>query len=172
VAVAGLGGLGHLAVQFATKLGADVTVVTTSPEKQEDARRFGAKDVLINKQGADFSRHSRAFDFILDTIPYQHDLNRFIPLLKTDGTLCRVGVGKLTTPNAYGQMATVHVRRSLAGSNTGGIPETQDMLEFCAAQKIKPQITRIPMVGINDAWSQVVAKQARYRFVMDMNMKA
>jgi alcohol dehydrogenase (NADP+) len=168
VAIAGLGGLGHVAVQFATKMGADVTVVTTSPEKEQDARRFGAKDVLINKNGADFSKHKRAFDFILDTIPYQHDLDRFLPLLKRDATICRVGVGKLTTPNEYGQMTTVLMRTSLAGSNTGGIRETQDMLEFCAAQKIKPQITKIPMSGINDAWSKVVAKHARYRFVIDM----
>ncbi len=171
VAIAGLGGLGHLAVQFSTKMGADVTVVTTSPEKQEDAHGFGAKDVLINKDGADFSKYKGAFDFILDTIPYQHDLNRFIPLLKRDATLCRVGVGKLTTPNGYGQMTTVLTRTSLAGSNTGGIRETQDMLDFCAVQKIKPQITKIPMDGINDAWSKVIAKQARYRFVVDMDMR-
>src|SRR2546423_1672350 len=172
VLVAGLGGLGHLAVQFATKMGADVTVVTTTPDKEEDARRFGAKDVLINKDGADWSKHKRAFDFILDTIPYQHDLDRFLPLLKRDATFCRVGVGKLTTPNEYGQMTTVLERTSLAGSNTGGIRETQDMLDFCALQKIKPQVTKISMDGINDAWSKVIAKQARYRFVMDINMKA
>ena len=171
VLVAGLGGLGHLAVQFATKMGADVTVVTTTPDKEEDARRFGAKDVLINKDGADWSKYKRAFDFILDTIPYQHDLDRFLPLLKRDATFCRVGVGKLTTPNEYGQMTTVLERTSLAGSNTGGVRETQEMLDFCATQNIKPQITKIPMGGINEAWSKVIAKQARYRFVMDMAMK-
>jgi uncharacterized zinc-type alcohol dehydrogenase-like protein len=171
VAVAGMGGLGHLAVQFAAKMGADVTVVTTSPDKEDDARRFGAKAVLINKDGADWSEHKRAFDFILDAIPYQHDLDRFIPLLKRDGTLCRVGVGKLTTPNQYGQMTTVLNRTALAGSNTGGIRETQQMLDFCAVQNIRPQIIKIPMNGINDAWSKVIAKQARYRFVMDMGMK-
>src|SRR5438874_5319310 len=139
VLVAGLGGLGHLAVQFATKMGADVTVVTTSPDKEDDARRFGAKDVLINKDGADFSMYKRVFDFVLDTIPYQHDLDRFIPLLKRDATLCRVGVGKLTTPNEYGQMTTVVSRTALAGSNTGGIRETQEMLDFCAIQKIRSE---------------------------------
>jgi alcohol dehydrogenase (NADP+) len=168
VAIAGLGGLGHLAVQFATKMGADVTVITTSPEKEQDARRFGAKGVLINKDGADWSKYKRSFDFILDTIPYQHDLDRVLPILKRDATICRVGVGKLTTPNQYGQMTTVLNRTALAGSNTGGIRETQDMLDFCALQNVRPQITRIPMSGINDAWSKVVAKQARYRFVMDM----
>jgi len=171
VAVLGLGGLGHLAVQLATAMGAQVTVITTSPDKSKDAQRFGAKDVLINQSGVDFSKYKRAFDFILDTIPYQHDLDRFIPLLRRDATLCRVGVGKLTTLNEYGQMTTVLNRTALAGSNTGGIRETQDMLEFCALQKIKPQITKIPMDGINDAWSKVIAKQARYRFVMDMGMR-
>jgi D-arabinose 1-dehydrogenase-like Zn-dependent alcohol dehydrogenase len=83
----------------------------------------------------------------------------------------RIGVGKLTTPNQYGQMTTVLNRTALAGSNTGGIRETQDRLDFCALQNIRPQITRITMSGINDAWSKVVAKQARYRFVMDMAMK-
>ena len=114
-------------MQFATKMGAEVTVVTTSPEKEEDARCFGAKEVLINKDGVDFSKYKRAFDFILDTIPYQHDLDRFIPMLKRDATLCRVGVGKLTTPNEYGQMTTVLTRTSLAGSLTpaeSGRPRT------------------------------------------------
>ena len=152
-------------------MGAEATVITTSPDKTKDAQCFGAKDVLINKPEVDFSRYKRAFDFILDTIPYEHDSDRFIPLLKRDATLCRVGLGKLTTPNQYGQMTTVLNRTALAGSNTGGIRETQDMLDFCGLQKIKPQITKISMDGINDAWSKVIAKQARYRFVMDMNMK-
>jgi uncharacterized zinc-type alcohol dehydrogenase-like protein len=168
VAIVGLGGLGHLAVQLATAMGAEVTVITTSPDKVEDARRFGAKAVLINKDGTDFSKSKRAFDFILDIVPYQHDLDRLISTLKRDATLCRVGVGKLTTPNEYGQMAMVLARNSLAGSNTGGIRETQEMLGFCALNKIKPQITKIPMNGINEAWSKVVAKEARYRFVIDM----
>ena len=168
VAVLGLGGLGHLAAQLATAMGAQVTVITTSPDKTKDAHRFGAKDVLINQPGVDFSKYKRAFDFILDTIPYQHDLDKFIPTLKRDATLCRVGVGKLTTPNEYGQMTTVLSRTSLAGSNTGGIRETQEMLDFCAIQKIKPQITKISLNGIDEAWSKVVAKKARYRFVIDM----
>jgi uncharacterized zinc-type alcohol dehydrogenase-like protein len=170
VAIVGLGGLGHLAVQFATKMGADVTVVTTSPDKEKDAHRFGANNVLINKDGADFSKNKQAFDFILDTVPYQHNLDILIPLLRRDAILCRVGVGKLTTPNEYGQMTTVLSRTALAGSNTGGIRETQDMLDFCALQNIKPQIAKIPMDGINDAWPKIIAKQARYRFVIDMAM--
>lgn len=168
VAIAGLGGLGHVAVQFATKMGAEVTVISTSPEKESDARRFGARGFLVNRDQTDLADHKRAFDFILDTIPYQHDLDRFIPLLRRDGTLCRVGVGKTTTPNHFGQMTTVLARTSIAGSNTGGIRETQQMLDLCAVQGIRPQITKIPMTGVNDAWERVIAKQARYRFVMDM----
>ena len=168
VAIAGLGGLGHLAVQFATKMGADVTVVTTSPDKQEDAHAFGAKDVLINKDGADFSKYKGAFDFILDTIPYQHDLNRFIPLLKRDATLCRVGVGKLTTPNEYGQMTTVLTRTSLAGSNTGGIRETQEMLDFCAEHGIVSDIEMIRIQQINEAYDRLLKSDVKYRFVIDM----
>ena len=163
-----MGGLGHLAVQLARVMGAAVTVVTTSPDKADDARRFGAKDVLINRDGADFSKQRRSFDFVLDTVPYQHDLSRLVPLLKRDATYCRVGVGKLTTPNQYGQMDLVLARNSLAGSVTGGIRETQEMLAFCAANKIKPQITKVPLAAIDNAWSQVVAKKARYRFVIDM----
>ena len=149
-------------------MGAAVTVITTSPEKADDARRFGAKDVLVNRDGADFSKQKKSFDFVLDTVPYQHDLSRLIPLLKRDATYCRVGVGKLTTPNQYGQMELVLARNSLAGSVTGGIRETQEMLNFCAAHKIKPQITKVPLTAVDASWAQVVAKKARYRFVIDM----
>lgn len=169
VAIVGLGGLGHLAVKLSAAMGAETTVITTSPEKTKDARRFGAKEVLVNRDGADFSKQKKSFDFILDTVPYKHDLDRIIPLLKRDATLCRVGVGKLTTPNEYNQMVMVMARNSLAGSNTGGIRETQEMVNFCALNKIKPEITKVPLSGIDDAWEKVVAKKARYRFVVDMN---
>jgi uncharacterized zinc-type alcohol dehydrogenase-like protein len=163
-----MGGLGHLAVKLAKAMGAEVTVFTTSPDKVNDAKRFGAKDVVINKDGADFSKYKHAFDFALDTVPYKHELNRFIPLLKRDATYCRVGVGKVVDSNEIGQMNLVLYRNALAGSNTGGTQETQDMVHFCALNKIKPEITKISMNGINDSWSQVLAKQARYRFVIDM----
>jgi uncharacterized zinc-type alcohol dehydrogenase-like protein len=168
VAIVGMGGLGHLAVKFAKAMGAEVTVFTTSPDKINDARRFGAKEVVINKEGADFSKFKNYFDFALDTVPYKHDLDRFIPLLKRDATYCRVGVGKLTEPNEFGQMQLVLYRNAIAGSNTGGIRETQDMVDFCALNKIKPEITKIPMNGVDDAWQKVFNKQVRYRFVIDM----
>jgi uncharacterized zinc-type alcohol dehydrogenase-like protein len=168
VAVVGMGGLGHLAVKLATALGAEVTVFTTSPDKVGDARRFGARDVVINREGADFSKFNHAFDFALDTVPYKHDLNRFIPLLKRDATYCRVGVGKVIDTNEIGQMNLVLYRNALAGSNTGGIRETQDFIDFCALNKIRPEITKIPMNGIDDAWTKVFEKKARYRYVMEM----
>jgi len=172
VAVVGMGGLGHLAVKLTAALGAGVTVFTTSPEKAEDARRFGARDVVVNRDGADFARYRHVFDFALDTVPVEHDLNRFIPLLKRDATYCRVGVGKVTDSNAIGQMGLVLYRNSFAGSNTGGIRETQDMVDLCARLGIRPEITKIPMAGIDEAWKQVVDKRARYRFVVDVGDRA
>jgi uncharacterized zinc-type alcohol dehydrogenase-like protein len=169
IAVSGLGGLGHMAVQIATAMGADVTVITTSEDKIPDARRFGAKNAILNKDGADLSQYKKSFDFVLDTVPYRHDLDRIIPLLKRDAVICRVGVGRLTEPNEFGQMNLVFARNAIAGSNTGGIRETQEMVDFCALNKIKLEITKIPMNGIDQAWEQAVAKKARYRFVIDMN---
>jgi uncharacterized zinc-type alcohol dehydrogenase-like protein len=146
--------------------------MTTSADKEADARRMGAKQVLVYKDGAGFPDHKRTFDFILDTVPYQHDLNGLIATLRRDGTLCRVGVGKQTTPNEFSQMANIPARTSITSSLVGGVRETQDMLDLCALQGIRPQITKIPMRGIDDAWTKVVSKQARYRFVVDMTSEA
>ena len=168
VAIVGMGGLGHLAVKLAKVIGAEVTVFTTSPEKTEDAKRFGATNVVVNKDGADFSAFKHAFDFALDTVPYRHDLNRFIPLLKRDAIYCRVGVGKVADTVDVGQMSLVLYRNAIAGSNTGGIRETKDMIDYCAANGIKPELQKIPMTGIDEAWSRVVEKKARYRFVIDL----
>ncbi|GEL73406.1 NAD(P)-dependent alcohol dehydrogenase [Myxococcus virescens] len=169
VAIIGLGGLGHLAVKLAKALGAEITVFTTSPEKIDDAKRFGATNVVVNRDGADFSALRHSFDFALDTVPQRHDLNRFVPLLKRDATYCRVGVGKTVDTLDVGQMNLVLLRNAIAGSNTGGIRETQEMVDFCARNNIKPDIQKIPMTGIDDAWSKVVAKKARYRYVIEIN---
>jgi len=168
VAIVGMGGLGHLAVKLAKVMGAEVTVFTTSPEKTEDAKRFGAANVVVNKDGADFSAFKHTFDFALDTVPYRHDLNRFIPLLKRDATYCRVGVGKIVDTVDVGQMNLVLYRNAIAGSNTGGIRETQEMVDFCAANNVRPEIQKVPMTGIDDAWSKVIDKKARYRFAIDL----
>ncbi len=170
IAVSGLGGLGHMAVKIATAMGADVTVITTSAGKTGDARRFGATDVIINDSSTDWRKHRRRFDFVLDTVPYRYDIDPIISLLKRDATLCRVGVGKLSDPNDFGQMVLVGARNAIAGSNTGGIRETQEMIDFCALHEIKPEIVKIRMSEIDGAWTKVVAKQARYRFVMDMEV--
>ena len=169
VAVVGMGGLGHLGVKLAKAMGAEVTVFTTSPEKTNDARRFGATNVVINKDGADFSALRHAFDFALDTVPYRHDLNRFVPLLKPNATYCRVGVGKIVDSVDVGQMSLVLYRNAIAGSNTGGVRETQEMVNFCAQNEIKPEIQKISMMGVDDAWTKVVDKRARYRFVIELN---
>jgi uncharacterized zinc-type alcohol dehydrogenase-like protein len=168
VAILGMGGLGHIAVKLAKALGAEVTVFTTSPDKVDDAKRFGATNVVINKEGADFSAYNHKFDFALDTIPYIHNIKPFIPLLKRDATFCRVGVGKVADDIETGQMSLVMFRNAIAGSNTGGIQETQDMINFCALNHIKPEIVKIPMKGIDNAWKQVVDKKARYRYIIDV----
>lgn len=169
IAVSGMGGLGHMGVKIATAMGAEVTVITTSPEKEQDAKRFGAKHVIHNKDGSDLSQYKRSFDFILDTVPYTHELDRITPLLKRDAVLCRVGIGRDSEPNEVGQSSLVGGRNAIAGSFFGGIRETQEMVDFCALHQIKPEITKIAMSGIDDAWEQVVSKKARYRFVIDMN---
>jgi uncharacterized zinc-type alcohol dehydrogenase-like protein len=130
VAILGMGGLGHIAVKLAKALGGEVTVFTTSPDKVADAKRFGATNVVINKEGADYSSYNHTFDFALDTIPYKHNMKPFIPLLKRDATYCRVGVGKVSDDVETGQMSLVGFRNAIAGSNTGGIRETQDMIIF------------------------------------------
>jgi uncharacterized zinc-type alcohol dehydrogenase-like protein len=168
IAIVGMGGLGHLAVKLAKVMGAEVTVFTTSPEKAEDAKRFGATNVVVNSDAADFSAFKHAFDFALDTVPYRHDLNRFVPLLNRDATYCRVGVGKVADTVDVGQMSLVRYRNAIAGSNTGGIRETQDMIDFCATNGVKPELQKIPMTGIDEAWSKVIEKKARYRFVIDI----
>ena len=149
-------------------MGAEITVFTTSTDKVEDAKRFGATNVVINTEGADFSSYTHSFDFVLDTIPYKHNIKPFIPLLKRDATFCRVGVGRVDDDIETGQMSLVLFRNAIAGSNTGGIGETQDMINFCALNNIKPEIIRIPMNGVDNAWKKVIDKKARYRYVIDI----
>ena len=168
VGVVGLGGLGHMAVKIASAMGAEVTVITTSPSKVADARKFGAKDVIVNPDSADLSKHSRSLDFILDTAPYRHKLDKLITLLKQEATFCMVGAGKIDEPHEIGPFALLRTRNSFAGSQIGGIRETQELVDFCALHNIRPEITKISMSDISDAWVNVVDKKARYRYVIDM----
>ena len=168
VGVVGLGGLGHMAVKLAAAMGAEVTVLTTSSAKVEDARRFGAKTVIVNEPGADLSKFKRSLDFILDTAPYRHDLERIIPLLKLDATLCMVGAGKIVEPHQIGPFSLLRNRNAFASSQIGGIRETQELVGFCALHGIRPTITKISREKIDDAWTKVVDKAARYRFVIDL----
>ncbi|MBK1713649.1 alcohol dehydrogenase [Rubrivivax gelatinosus] len=168
VGVVGLGGLGHMAVKIAKAMGAEVTVLTTSPDKVADALRFGARDVIVNPDSADLSRHKRSLDFILDTAPYKHKLDRLFTLLKQDATFCMVGAGKVSEPYEIGPFSLLAARNSYASSQIGGIRETQELVDFCALHGIRPETSRIAMNEISAAWDRVVDKKARYRYVVDM----
>lgn len=168
VGVVGMGGLGHIAVQLARAMGAEVVVFTTSADKVSDARRFGASHVVLNYGADEIAKHRRSFDFILDTVPYQHEMNPLFPLLKRDATVCLVGIGRGNEANQLLPFITVPGRNSFAGSLIGSIRETQEVIDFCAEKGIKPSVTVIPIQSINSAWDDVVAKKARYRYVIDM----
>ncbi|MBZ8144065.1 hypothetical protein CLD22_30305 [Rubrivivax gelatinosus] len=157
-----------MAVKIAKAMGADVTVLTTSPDKVADALRFGARDVIVNPDSADLSRHKRSLDFILDTAPYKHKLDRLFTLLKQDATFCMVGAGKVSEPYEIGPFSLLAARNSYASSQIGGIRETQELVDFCALHGIRPETSRIAMNEISAAWDRVVDKKARYRYVVDM----
>jgi uncharacterized zinc-type alcohol dehydrogenase-like protein len=167
VGVVGLGGLGHMGVKFAHAFGAHTVLFTTSPEKAADARRLGADEVAISKNDAEMKRHLNSFDFILNTVAAPHDLDAYLALLKRDGTMCLVGVPEHPHPSpSVGNL--VFRRRSLAGSLIGGLPETQEMLDFCAARGIVSDVEVIPMQQINDAYERMLRGDVKYRFVIDV----
>jgi uncharacterized zinc-type alcohol dehydrogenase-like protein len=166
VGVVGLGGLGHMGVKFANAFGADVALFTTSPNKAADAKKLGAHEVVLSKDEEEMEKHAKSFDFILDTVSAQHDLNAYLSLLKRDGTLVLVGAPPDPLPvDAFG---VIHRRRRLAGSLIGGIAETQEMLDFCAERGIVCQIEKIRIDAINDAYERMLKSDVKYRFVIDM----
>jgi len=166
VGIVGLGGLGHMGVKFARAFGAEVTLFTTSPGKVEDGLRLGAHEVVISKD-ADAMRKCRArFDFILDTVSANHDIGSYLDLLRLDGTLVLVGAPE--QPLSVGAFDLIPRRRRLAGSAIGGIAETQEMLDFCAANGVVSDIELIPIQQINEAWERLLRQDVRYRFVIDM----
>ncbi|MNV05921.1 NADP-dependent alcohol dehydrogenase C 2 [compost metagenome] len=166
VAVIGLGGLGHMAVKLAVGLGAEVTVLSRSPDKQADAVALGADRLLVSSDAAAMKQARSAFDLIIDTVPVKHELGPYLPLLDVDGTLVIVGqVGPMDEINSVPLLLG---RRRIAGSPIGGIRETQEMLDFCAEKNILPDCEMIRMDEINHAYERMEKSDVRYRFVIDM----
>ena len=166
VGIVGLGGLGHMGVKFAHAFGAHVVLFTTSPGKAQDALRLGADEVVVSKNAGEMKVHARSFDFILDCVSAQHDINAYLDLLKVDGTLALVGAPEHPLPVAA--FPLLLGRRSFAGSGIGGIAETQEMLDFCAAHGIGCDIEMIDIRQINEAYERLLKSDVKYRFVIDM----
>ncbi len=167
VGIVGLGGLGHMGLKFAKAFGAEVTLFTTSPGKVPDARRLGADEVVLARDPGELSRHASRFDFILDTVAAPHDLDSYLKLLKRDGTLCLVGAPDHPHPSPSA-FTLILQRRRLAGSLIGGIPETQEMLDFCAELNLTADVEVIPIQGINRAYDRLLRGDVKYRFVIDL----
>src|SRR5436853_735319 len=166
VGVIGLGGLGHMGVKLANAMGAQVILFTTSPDKATDAKRLGAREVVISKDEDAMNAHAKSCDFILDTVSAKHDLDAYLNLLKRDGTMCLLGVPPEPIP--LGAFSLIRWRHRLAGSLIGGIAETQEMLDFCAERGIACDIERITIDKINEAYERMLKSDVKYRFVIDM----
>jgi uncharacterized zinc-type alcohol dehydrogenase-like protein len=166
VGVVGLGGLGHMAVKFAHALGAHVVVFTTSPKKKDDALRLGADEVILSKNTDEMRRHERGFDFILDAVSADHDINAYISLLRRDGNIVMVGAPE--KPLAVSVFGLIMARRSFSGSPIGGIAETQEMLDFCGKHNITSDVEVIPIQKVNEAYERLLKADVKYRFSIDM----
>lgn len=166
VGIVGLGGLGHMAVKLAHAMGADVTLFTTSPSKVEDAKRLGAHHVIISKDTDAMAKEAKSFDFILDAVAANHDINAYLNMLKRDGTLVQVGAPEDPLPVQV--FSLIFPRRNFSGSLIGGIAETQEMLNFCGQHNITADIELIRMDQINEAYERMLANNVKYRFVIDM----
>jgi len=166
VGVVGLGGLGHMAVKFAHAFGAHVVVFTTSPGKKEDALRLGADDVVVSRNADEMQKHAGSFDFILDAVSADHDINAYINLLGRDGNLTLVGAP--AEPLDVTAFSLIMRRRSLSGSAIGGIGETQEMLDFCGKHNITADVEVIPIQKVNEAYERLLKSDVKYRFSIDM----
>lgn len=164
VGVIGLGGLGHMGVKLAAAMGAEVVMITTSPEKGEDAKQLGASEVLVSNDEQQMAAHANSFDFLLDTVPVAHSLDPYIPLLKFGKTLVVVGA----TPTDVNSFGLDFGRKIVAGSLIGGMKETQEMLDFCAEHNVVSEVEVINMQDINAAYERVMNSDVKYRFVIDM----
>jgi uncharacterized zinc-type alcohol dehydrogenase-like protein len=166
VAVVGMGGLGHVAVKIAAAMGAEVTVLSQSLSKQEDGLRFGAKHYYATSERETFKQLKSSFDLILNTVSANLPLDRYLSLLRVDGTL--VSVGAPSQPDTFNAFSLISGRRSMAGSPIGGLPETQEMLDFCAEHGVAPEIELISAGEVGDAYERVERSAVRYRFVIDV----
>jgi uncharacterized zinc-type alcohol dehydrogenase-like protein len=164
--VVGLGGLGHMAVKLAASFGAEVTVLSTSPSKEKDAKRLGAQKFALTNDAAQVNALKGYFDFIIDTVSAKHDYNLYLKLLDTDGVMMCVGAPP--APAEVEIFTLMAGRHSLTGSGIGGIAETQEMLDYCAKHKITSDIEIIDIANINQAYERVMKGDVRYRFVIDM----
>ena len=162
----GIVGLGHMGVKLASAMGAHVTLFTTSPGKAEDAKRLGAKRIVVSKDKEAMPAEAESFDFILDTVAAPHDINAYLACLKRDCTLVQVGLPD--EPMAVDMFSLVWRRRNFAGSLIGGIRETQEMLDFCAEHGIVSDIEMIEMREIGTAYERMLKSDVKYRFVIDM----
>lgn len=166
VGIVGLGGLGHMGVKFAAAMGAHVAVFSRSRSKEADAKRLGAKEVVISTDDAEMQKHAGTFDFILDTVAADHDVNIYLNLLKRGGNMCLVGAPE--NPLNVAAFSLIFQRHNLAGSLIGGIKETQEMLDFCGEKNIVCDIELITIDQINEAYERVLKSDVKYRFVIDM----
>jgi uncharacterized zinc-type alcohol dehydrogenase-like protein len=166
VGVVGLGGLGHMGVKFAHALGAHVVVFTTSPGKKDAALQLGADEVVLSRDTNQMQKHAGSFDFILDAVSAEHDINSYIHMLRRDGTITLVGAPEKPLPvSSFGLLMG---RRSLSGSMIGGIAETQEMLDFCGAHNITSDVEVIPIQKVNEAYERLLRSDVKYRFSIDM----
>jgi alcohol dehydrogenase (NADP+) len=166
VGVVGLGGLGHMGVKIAHALGAHVVVFTTSPSKKEDALRLGADEVVASRNIDEMQQHAGSFDFILDTVSAEHDIDAYLNLLRLDGNMTLVGASP--TKLSVAAFSLIMGRRNLSGSLIGGIAETQEMLDFCGKHNITADVEVIPIQKVNEAYDRLVKSDVKYRFSIDM----
>src|SRR6185312_16023891 len=166
IGVVGLGGLGHMGVKLAHAFGAHVVVFTTSPKKKDDALRLGADEIVVSKNANEMQKHAGSFDFILDTVSADHDIDAYLALLRRDGNLTLVGAPP--KPLAVSAFSLIMGRRSLAGSNIGGIAETQEMLDFCGQHGLGADVEVIPIQKVNEAYERLLGSNVKYRFSIDM----
>ena len=166
VGVVGLGGLGHMALKFSRSFGCHVTQFTTSPGKEEDAKKLGADEVVLTRDPSNLSKLANSFDFILDTVSADHDLNKYLSLLRRGGAM--VLVGAPSKPAEVSAFSLIMRRRNLAGSLIGGIRQTQEMLDYCAENNIVSDVEIIDIKDVNRAYERVLSSDVKYRFVIDM----